>query len=119
MSHHKSIFFVTFASQMEMIRQYAYILVFLLLSLNASAKEGDFEKYLQQFEKTEKAQDANRLFRMLSDEEFTDSLMQFDDSTPKDSLRQQVWYWTAEYLRPAAIPARGRVWREGIAIAEG
>ena len=98
MTHHKSVFFITFAPQMEKVRQFAYILVFLLLSLNASATEGDFEKYLQQFEKTEKAQDANKLFRLLSDEEFTDSLMQYDDNTPKDSLRQQVWYWAAEYL---------------------
>ncbi|MBR5082994.1 MAG: tetratricopeptide repeat protein [Prevotella sp.] len=72
-------------------------MILLLLSLNVVAA-GDFEQLLQQFEKTEKVQDANKLFQLLNDEEFTESLIQFKDGTPKDSLRQQVWYWTAEYL---------------------
>ena len=77
---------------------YAYVLMLLFFSLTVSASEGDFETLLQQFEKTGKAQEANRLFKWLSDEEFTDSLLQFDNATSTDSLRQQVWYWAAEYL---------------------
>lgn len=82
---------------MEMTKRFTTFLILLLLSLNVVAA-GDFEQLLQQFEKTEKVQDANKLFQLLNDEEFTESLIQFKDGTPKDSLRQQVWYWTAEYL---------------------
>ena len=83
---------------MEMKRRITYILMLLLLSLNMMAAKGDFEQLLQQFEKTEQVQDANKLFRLLNDEEFTEKLIQFNDKAPKDSLRQQVWYWSAEYL---------------------
>ncbi len=81
-----------------MKRRITYILMLLLLSLNMMAAKGDFEQLLQQFEKTEQVQDANKLFRLLNDEEFTEKLIQFNDKAPKDSLRQQVWYWSAEYL---------------------
>ena len=82
---------------MEMTRRFTTFLILLLLSLNV-VTAGDFEQLLQQFEKTEKVQDANKLFQLLNKEEFTESLIQFKDGTPKDSLRQQVWYWAAEYL---------------------
>lgn len=91
-------FFSTFAPEMEMTRRFTTFFVLLLLSLNVAMAEGDFEQLLQQFEKTEKAQDANKLFQLLNEEEFTESLILFDDKAPKDSLRQQVWYWSAEYL---------------------
>ena len=83
---------------MNKIRQFAYLFIFLLLPLKVAAAEGDFEKHLQQFEKTGKAQDANKLFVLLHDEEFTDSLLRFDDNTPAETLKAQVNYWTAEYL---------------------
>ena len=92
----------TFAPIMENLRRYAFLLVCFLMSLSVGAAEVDthrqFNTLLQQFEKTEKAQDANRLFELLNNLEFTDSLMRFDGNVPTDSLRQQVWYWAAEYL---------------------
>ena len=92
-------FFSTFALDMDLRKRFTTFFVLLLLSLNMMmAAGGDFEQLLQQFEKTEKAQDANKLFRLLNDEEITETLIQFDDKAPKDSLRQQVWYWAAEYL---------------------
>ncbi len=77
---------------------FAYLFILLLLPLTAIAAEGDFEKHLQQFEKTETAEDANKLFSLLYDEELTDSLLQYTSNTPKETLEGQVWYWTAEYL---------------------
>ena len=62
------------------------------------AAEGDFMRLLGQFEKTARAAEANRLFALLHEEEFTDSLIRFDGSVHADSLRSQVWYWSAEYL---------------------
>lgn len=92
----------TFAPIMENLRRYAFLLVCFLMSLSVGAAEVDthrqFNTLLQQFEKTEKAQDANRLFELFNNLEFTDSLMRFDGNVPTDSLRQQVWYWAAEYL---------------------
>lgn len=70
----------------------------LLLPCTVSAAEGDFMRLLRQFEKTAGAAEANRLFALLHEEEFTDSLIRFDGSVHADSLRSQVWYWSAEYL---------------------
>lgn len=83
---------------MKKFQRYTYVLVLLFFSLTITASDGDFETLLQQFEKTGKAQEANRLFKWLGDQEFTDSLVQFDSAMPTDSLRQQVWYWAAEYF---------------------
>ena len=87
---------------MENFRQYTFVLVFFLLSLSAGASEATtgqrFNTLLQQFEKTEKAQDANKLFELLNQLEFTDSLVQFGSNVPTETLRQQVWYWAAEFL---------------------
>ena len=80
------------------MQRFVYLFTFLLLPLMVGAAEGDFEKYLQQFEKTGKAQEANRLFVLLHDEEITDSLLRYDNNTAEETLRAQVWYWTAEYL---------------------
>ena len=83
---------------MKKFQRYTYVWVLLFFSLTITASDGDFETLLQQFEKTGKAQEANRLFKWLGDQEFTDSLVQFDSAMPTDSLRQQVWYWAAEYF---------------------
>ena len=70
----------------------------LLMPCVVHAAEGDFMRLLGQFEKTARAAEANRLFALLHEEEFTDSLIRFDGSVHADSLRSQVWYWSAEYL---------------------
>ena len=40
---------------------------------------------------------ANRFMRILEQEELLDEPFRFDADTPVDSLRQQVWYWSAEW----------------------
>ena len=40
---------------------------------------------------------ANQLMRTYNDEQFTDQLVQFQPTTSVDSMRQQVWYWAAEW----------------------
>ena len=40
---------------------------------------------------------ANQLMRTFNDEQFTDQLVQFQPTTSVDSMRQQVWYWAAEW----------------------
>lgn len=83
---------------MEKNQRFAYLFILLLFPLMAIAAKGDFEKQLQEFEKTEKAEDANKLFALLYEEEFTDSLLLYSSNTPKETLQGQVWYWAAEYL---------------------
>ena len=83
---------------MDKTLRFLYLFTFILFSLTAGAVKGDFEQCLQQFEKSGRAQDANTLFSLLYDEEVTDSLLRFDDTTPNQTLQAQVWYWTAEYL---------------------
>ncbi len=50
------------------------------------------------FDQKQDANTANQFFAQLDKEQFTDSKIQFAEDTPKDSLRQQVWYWAAEWL---------------------
>lgn len=40
---------------------------------------------------------ANQLMKAYNDLELTDQLIQFKPDVPIDSVRQQVWYWTAEW----------------------
>lgn len=53
---------------------------------------------LSQFDQKQDVASANQFFQQLHQEQFTDSPIQFDTNTPKDSLQQQVWYWAAEWL---------------------
>jgi AraC-like DNA-binding protein/tetratricopeptide (TPR) repeat protein len=53
---------------------------------------------LEQINKTPDAATANRFFDELQKAEFTDEKITFANNTPIDSLRQQVWYWAAEWL---------------------
>lgn len=52
---------------------------------------------LQAFDQSLTIKDANAFFAQLDKEGFTDSKIQMSDTTPVDTLRQQVWYWAAEY----------------------
>lgn len=83
---------------MKEVYHFVCLCMLLLLPCTVSAAEGDFMRLLRQFEKTAGAAEANRLFALLHEEEFTDSLIRFDGSVTADSLRSQVWYWAAEYL---------------------
>jgi len=90
-------FFIYFCIEMNIIWRFIYVCAFLLLSMLGYAEEG-FDKLIQQFDQTEDVVYANKLFVLYNKEKLTDSLLQFDDKTPKDTLRAETWYWTAEYL---------------------
>ena len=71
----------------------------LLLALQASAAvEPLFEQFGQTQDKAEMTRLANRLFDELLAQNFIDEPIHFDDATPADTLREQVWYWAAEYF---------------------
>ena len=66
-----------------------------ILSLAVSA--GQVEDVLGQFEKAPSAAVANRYFALLQQQGITDRQVKVTNTTPLDTLRQQVWYWAAEY----------------------
>ncbi|MBQ7461437.1 MAG: tetratricopeptide repeat protein [Bacteroidaceae bacterium] len=58
----------------------------------------DVETALQAFDKQTNVTTANRFFDDLLKAEFIEEKTEFPIGTPTDSLRQQVWYWAAEWM---------------------
>ena len=73
------------------------LLLALLMSINLMAQDA-VGTLLQQFDKRPAATTANQFFDELLKAGFTDEKTVFPDDTPADSLRQQVWYWAAEWM---------------------
>lgn len=66
-----------------------------------AADAGQMTAWLQQFDKEQGGAAvtvANQVMRAVNDDELTDQLIKFASTTPIDSLRQQVWYWAAEWF---------------------
>lgn len=64
----------------------------------AQAMPQNIDKLIEIYEtKGCRVYDANKIFDFLNKEEITDSKIVFAENTPKDSLRQQLWYWVAEW----------------------
>lgn len=64
----------------------------------AQAMPQNIDKLIEIYEtKGCRVYDANKIFDFLNKKEITDSKIVFAEKTPKDSLRQQLWYWVAEW----------------------
>lgn len=75
-----------------------FIMLFIGSFLGPDAKAGELDILIVKFENSASpVREANRFFDYLNKEEFTDEKIQFGLNTPVDSLRQQVWYWAAEW----------------------
>lgn len=70
----------------------------LFLAFNASAQAQEVESQLKAFDKQANVTAANAFFDELLKAEFFDEKTVFNNETPADSLRQQVWWWAAEWL---------------------
>ena len=74
-------------------------IILTLLPLQARA---DVEQLLEQFGQTQQpatlTQLANQFFDELHAQQFIDEPCRFGSSTPVDTLREQVWYWAAEFF---------------------
>ena len=83
-----------------MRRLLSIFLLFLGAHLGVSAGDS-LQLHLQRFDQASTAAEqltaANDFFRQLHSEEFIDTLLIYSAATPTDTLREQVWYWTAEY----------------------
>lgn len=68
------------------------------ISAEGLAQNTEFDRIVEEFNRSGgKVRDANNLFSYLDKEGFTDSKIVFTNNTPSDTLRQQVWYWAAEW----------------------
>lgn len=75
------------------------LIVWLFLSVSVvGAWAQDVESALAKFDKQPVAATANAFFDALLKEEFIDEKTTFPASASADSLRQQVWFWAAEWL---------------------
>ena len=72
-------------------------LLALVINANLWAQD-NVEQILQQFDRHADVAVANQFFNELAKAEFTDETISFGAETPADSLKQQVWYWAAEWL---------------------
>ena len=78
-------------------------ITFFILALCLSAAlvcAQDVNSLLSEFEKASTSQQvgiANQLMKCWDENQLTDKLYQFDTSTPSDTLKKHVWYWSTEY----------------------
>ena len=72
------------------------LLTIVLLLACAGSRADVVDSLLRSFERSADLQAANRLMHVFSDDGLCDPIV-FGASTPKDSLRKQVWYWSGEY----------------------
>lgn len=80
----------------ETICQLSVLLMCLTASINTTAQS--VEQTLKQFDSKADAATANKFFAELLKAEFIDEKVTFAGSAPADSMRQQVWYWAAEWM---------------------
>ena len=74
------------------------LLLFLFVGLPTPTQAQHVESQLNAFNKQADATTANQFFDELLKAEFLDEKVVFGKDTPTDSLRQQVWWWAAEWL---------------------
>lgn len=74
------------------------LLCLLFVGISMSAQAQNIESLLNAFNKQADAKNANQFFNELQKTEFLDEKIIFKQETPTDSLRQQVWYWAAEWF---------------------
>ena len=81
------------------MRRLFIIIVVLLSALQLrAAVEPLLEQFGQTEEKAAMTRLANRFFEELLAQKVIDDPIRFNDTTPADTLREQVWYWAAEYF---------------------
>lgn len=76
---------------------FRYVVAMLLATWALALMGANVDELIQSFDKTQNVATANAVFRQLDKEQFTDELLAFKPATNADTLRQQVWYWAAEW----------------------
>ena len=73
----------------------AFLCVSMLVPVCAAGDRVD--DLLERFDRSNDLQVANQLFEQLLHAQVTEQPIVFTSKTPADTLREQVWYWVAEY----------------------
>ena len=68
-----------------------------MIPVGAWAQTEVADSLLRLFDSQQSVKVANQLFDLFNAEQLTDNHIQLTEQTPVDTLRQQVWYWAAEY----------------------
>ncbi len=83
----------------------------------ATARAQDVEQLLCEFDSLADATTANRFFAVLQENGFLDEPATFTGQEPRDSLRQQVWYFAAEWFyAQQAYDAAGQYARRALPL---
>ena len=75
-----------------------FFILWTITAATAMAQPGAIEKTLDEYNRVQSIETANRFFNLLDQEQFTEEKVQFPTQTPADSVCQQVWYWAAEWF---------------------
>ena len=78
-------------------KSFRFILVALMLACASSLLAANVDQLIKNFDGSQNIDNANAFFKELDKEQFTDQLMTFKAGISADTLRQQVWYWAAEW----------------------
>lgn len=73
------------------------LFIVILLCIAGGASADDADRLIADFDRKADVASANKFFEFLDRREFTDSKIVFPSAVPADSLRQQTWYWAAEW----------------------
>lgn len=73
------------------------LFIVILLCIAGGASADDADRLIADFDRKADVASANKFFEFLDRREFTDSKIVFSKAVPADSLRQQTWYWAAEW----------------------
>ncbi len=76
---------------------FRYVVALLLTTWSMVVLGANVDNLLKKFDKSQDVATANAFFKELDKEQFTDQLMKFNAGISPDTLRQQVWYWAAEW----------------------
>lgn len=78
-------------------KAFRFILVALMLAWVSSPLAASVDQLIKNFDASQNVATANAFFKELDNEKFTDELLHFKSNAHPDTLRQQVWYWAAEW----------------------
>ena len=84
--------------QKTKIFSWRVVLVWTLVLMPLCASGDNVDDLLERFDRSADVQVANRLFEQFLHAQVTEQPMTFTAKTNPDTLRLQVWYWSAEYF---------------------
>ena len=73
-----------------------WLLLCTALTLQAQSETDSLAALFTQSKGQQQIELANEIFRILDEEEVTDSLVQFTESTPADTIAANLWYWLGQ-----------------------